>query len=523
MNREVKRIVLILLLSYSVCYSADITDLAGLKSFAAAGGTATIAPGTYTLKAILTFAASCTLTQDGTAGDVIIDGNNRYCIVISNSASGIKTLNFVGTAAGRIVFRQGSDSCVRVHLWAERNDVIVNFTYCDFADSNNGEGLNITGNYKVLYNVTATCTNCRAYNNKNDGFAINTHPDPNLTVITSLTLNDCNSYNNDPELLGGTAGDGATCHYANHILTINGGNYHSNGKTGVAAIGGSKLIIYGGANFYNNGAATAPSNGFQIYHSGTSTIHGVCLIDGANVWIDSGQTAAMLLGTGNGNYVIKNSIFNFANCLNNFRYPPFTIENEVQLSISNCIFKNCRATSIEMADIPIKAVGLIANNVFYNNKMDFHLHSQLVAFQNNIFYKTAGSYYVFMCIANEYDKNPLNGYNDFYGLANEAAYFYNDTGGFASTDLNVNPSFANADYIELAAGSACINAGKSLLEGGYSSMGAWQGMAIAVPQNCSESIEADFNSDCKVDFKDFAIFAADWLKCNLTSQETCWE
>jgi uncharacterized delta-60 repeat protein len=39
---------------------------------------------------------------------------------------------------------------------------------------------------------------------------------------------------------------------------------------------------------------------------------------------------------------------------------------------------------------------------------------------------------------------------------------------------------------------------------------------------CIGPIFGDFNNDCKVDFKDFAIFASYWLTCNYALQEDCW-
>ncbi|MHC4603826.1 MAG: hypothetical protein ACYS6W_10915 [Planctomycetota bacterium] len=40
---------------------------------------------------------------------------------------------------------------------------------------------------------------------------------------------------------------------------------------------------------------------------------------------------------------------------------------------------------------------------------------------------------------------------------------------------------------------------------------------------CTEPIKSDLNHDCKVDLSDFAIFAFDWLECNLDPPELCWE
>jgi hypothetical protein len=39
---------------------------------------------------------------------------------------------------------------------------------------------------------------------------------------------------------------------------------------------------------------------------------------------------------------------------------------------------------------------------------------------------------------------------------------------------------------------------------------------------CSAPIVGDLNNDCKVDFRDFALMAANWLKCNLQPQSACW-
>jgi len=39
---------------------------------------------------------------------------------------------------------------------------------------------------------------------------------------------------------------------------------------------------------------------------------------------------------------------------------------------------------------------------------------------------------------------------------------------------------------------------------------------------CDGLPNADLNEDCKVDFKDFALFALEWLNCNMDPQENCW-
>ncbi|MFH1613858.1 MAG: hypothetical protein ABIG61_02080 [Planctomycetota bacterium] len=107
---------------------------------------------------------------------------------------------------------------------------------------------------------------------------------------------------------------------------------------------------------------------------------------------------------------------------------------------------------------------------------------------------------------------------------NVMMYEINDQHSIVANPLFVD--IANDDF-RLRENSPCINAGMSAIgsiDSDYNShtnMGAWQG--VAIPPNCSDPIEADFNSDCKVDFKDLAIFLQSWLQCNLEPQETCWE
>jgi len=45
---------------------------------------------------------------------------------------------------------------------------------------------------------------------------------------------------------------------------------------------------------------------------------------------------------------------------------------------------------------------------------------------------------------------------------------------------------------------------------------------VEVPTCLSRPV-MDINEDCKVDMSDFAIFASEWMTCNLEPQEECWE
>jgi beta propeller repeat protein len=39
---------------------------------------------------------------------------------------------------------------------------------------------------------------------------------------------------------------------------------------------------------------------------------------------------------------------------------------------------------------------------------------------------------------------------------------------------------------------------------------------------CLSPLQGDLNKDCKVDFTDFALLAANWLQCELDPPEVCW-
>jgi len=159
-----------------------------------------------------------------------------------------------------------------------------------------------------------------------------------------------------------------------------------------------------------------------------------------------------------------------------------------------------------------------------------------------------------------------NSYNDFW--MNEGGNF----GGGATAgvgDIAVNPLFAvdgywdsndiwvDGDYhLKSEAGrwdpnietwvidnvtSFCIDAGDPCdsiqyepnPNGGRINMGAYGGTVEASKSTggsgpeplpyCTEYPVMDFNHDCKVDFRDFALFIQSWLDCNLDPPSACWE
>jgi hypothetical protein len=58
----------------------------------------------------------------------------------------------------------------------------------------------------------------------------------------------------------------------------------------------------------------------------------------------------------------------------------------------------------------------------------------------------------------------------------------------------------------------------------------WDGQSVSLTANivsepaatCTTQPSMDLNGDCKVDFRDFALFAQGWLECNINPSSACW-
>ncbi|MHB9070172.1 MAG: DNRLRE domain-containing protein [Sedimentisphaerales bacterium] len=46
-------------------------------------------------------------------------------------------------------------------------------------------------------------------------------------------------------------------------------------------------------------------------------------------------------------------------------------------------------------------------------------------------------------------------------------------------------------------------------------------LVLTTPVECSPALQTDVNGDCKIDFKDFAVLASEWLQCNWSNQALC--
>jgi hypothetical protein len=49
----------------------------------------------------------------------------------------------------------------------------------------------------------------------------------------------------------------------------------------------------------------------------------------------------------------------------------------------------------------------------------------------------------------------------------------------------------------------------------------FNGFEVYTEPQCLAPLTGDLNNDCKVDFKDLALFAQSWLGCNLDPPEAC--
>jgi hypothetical protein len=75
--------------------------------------------------------------------------------------------------------------------------------------------------------------------------------------------------------------------------------------------------------------------------------------------------------------------------------------------------------------------------------------------------------------------------------------------------------------------NAVLVSESSYYTGAFTDLTVLETLELAPPVNCAEvwqkgyELTSDLNEDCKIDFADFAMFAADWLKCNIPGEALC--
>ena len=529
-----------------------INDVDGLFAAAASGGNHTIVGGTYDLSLKSGGGKNLGIVHDlilVPTGDVVIDGNDLYKVnmVDCNATIGDSTNTY------RITFTDPNYDTVYVRSWEASPQ--ITFYYCDFANAKSGNCLSIYTYAADPNQLNVTCYDCRAYGatgTNRDGFNCKSST-ANGTI--NLTLVDCEAYDN--------ADDGVTAHNLNTTVKIIGGKYHDN-TYGIQFINGSVLEITGDTEIYDNslyGVHHTGSNGGMVKLQGDISIHdNKCnlLLQGTVHGFADGCT---LYNSKYGDIIQTEGTASLAvrNCT---LYDPnddwwaLRHDSSGLLAVDGCVFYSTGSTADIGAIYSGTAAGTaITNSIIYafNNTNDTAIYTETgsKSFINHctIYDCTYGiaindSAAISNCILADIDNYAIGcpsspgtyynkgggGYNYFY---NNGTNFY-QAGSAQQNDIEatIPPGFADAENgdFRLKPNSPCLNAGsktpgKDLINTGWSSIGAWQGLdrSVIPPANCTEPLEMDFNNDCKVDFEDFAMFSQTWLDCNLDPPEACWQ
>jgi len=157
--------------------------------------------------------------------------------------------------------------------------------------------------------------------------------------------------------------------------------------------------------------------------------------------------------------------------------------------------------------------------------------SEVTSMYNNVYQNLQGDYSGVTPGATDISVNPFFAVPGYWDMSNnwvEGDYHLLSTAG--RWDVN--------DWVNDTLDSPCIDAGDPCSpigvepnpNGGIVNQGVYGGTAEAskspsgiVEPICIDYPTMDFNKDCKVDFEDFAVFALNWLECNLDPQSACWE
>ena len=108
-----------------------------------------------------------------------------------------------------------------------------------------------------------------------------------------------------------------------------------------------------------------------------------------------------------------------------------------------------------------------------------------------------------------------------FKLGDASSYGTNATGQWDWEPITASPSHENGFPIYFTATQPYMVFSFNL--GGYPNGGnAWYIIDNLKVMACSQYPSADFNSDCQVNFADFAILANTWLGCGLDPATSCW-
>jgi hypothetical protein len=289
---------------------------------------------------------------------------------------------------------------------------------------------------------------------------------------------------------------GNTIKCTNGIL-LWGGDYNNVWHNSVKSVDGhndGRSIVFGRIVYFPHDGSHRVSN---VQYTNTTAA-----IDGASIWDLSHVTAGMLALVGNTldptHWAIVTSTGDGVVNVDYWRKASRTGAIETPVEGGFCV-------------VDFSEQNTVINNVFdsseahYTITFDFNPRCGQNYIDYNCYQKGSS---IFSNLGESFQGN-LKDFQREWASWSEV-YPYNDT-----HSIEADPQFvdaANGDF-QLKPTSPCLNAGKPSLGGGYTTIGAWQGISrsVLLPDDC----EMDFNTDGKVDFADFVIFAKSWLQYNL--------
>lgn len=457
---------------------------------------------TFNLTSNLMIRHDCNIApypQRSGTGGVTINGQFRYVISLQNAE-----INVGGNNPNNILtFKNASGEAVSV-ISLEK-PTFVTFNYCNFSNPSSGDGLNTLGGD---YELTVICNNCYANYNYADGFGMHNYGGSAIAEHTVI-LNNCTAIGNGWQFPSSYTGDGASSHNPGQKLYINGGVFHSNGKTGAAIIGGSQCYI-SNAEFYNNGTI---SHIADIYAADSSylEVNGVKLKN-----LNYPQAGLSHLWLENSNLKLQNCVMqNSLGSEGKFIY----CKNTCDIQIKNCIFDG-KPSNISSIKVDPNTTGFVKNCTFYSNihHIDMSQVTGLII-ANNIL-KDAGKCAI-VCDDNVYSTNLENGFNNFYG---NILNFCGNTNELFPTDLTSDPFFADETigdfHLKSQEGRWQLSVPSKDITGDTFVNLTDYAEFLKVSNDSNGLLWADLNGDLTIDMEDFSIFAENYLsynyKCDLT-------
>jgi hypothetical protein len=471
---KLMRYFVLMFLLCGVCFGADISTVDQLFSAFQAGGTYTIAEGTYDISTKdgtganlqLNVASSVDLTmtlESSATTHAIITGNDLFDIRMLNKVDNTAcVVNISGLDdSRRIRFIEGDTATV--YVTAPRTGTFdLTFNYCDFSEDAGNNGLVLAEPLGNVVNIT--CNNCKAENNFNDGFALGSTATGNNSY---MYLNDCEASGHTTT----TSSDGATAHVGGQFLVINGGEYHGN-SNGVHVIGdlsgfaaeGASCFVKGNAEFYDNdyGIFAGPTVGT----TNTQTIQ----IDEAKIYnINSGGYGVYFNCFGPcvvRRCDIEGNVLANAGIVLGDRLPS-------SITVDRCnVYGFTKSGGFGLDTLGGDGTLDIINSTFYNNDTHVQAQNNNANCVDTIFSDAVVAAWDSVSSGNFYSGG-ISEYNDFW---NNTADFTSGNDSLAVNDLAVNPVFSDPanDVFSLQVSSPLINSGKPTSSGGKTTIGAWQ-------------------------------------------------